>query len=291
MRRREEGGHEPLTPMTPMTPLEKALAELAASPPGPWDSGGTGPGAFDGTGDFALRILHRVGIPPDRYDTYTRVELAIGGLYVAWSPDAVTGAALEEQVGAPPEFEELHRSRTGRSAVPATDPPSGLRTFLRTGRAGHLRIDLEGLPAAQRAALDAVRAVPYGQLRPVAWVAREAEVADRETVLAALAANPVPVLVPSHRVTHDDATPCDIGYPAGVGPALRAAEGVDDTRLERLIRQGLLLLGSDTTHVYCHPTCAHARRITPAHQVPFHSAREAQAAGYRACRSCRPVAV
>lgn len=283
MRRPEESGREPLTP------LERALAELAASPPGPWESGSAD--GCGGGGDFALRILHRVGIPPDRYDAYTRVEVAIGGLYVAWSPDAVTGTALEQQIGGPPEFEELHRARTGRSAVPASDAPGGLRTFLRTGRTRQLRIDLEGLPDAQRAALDAVRAVPYGQLRPVAWVAREAEVADRETVLAALAANPVPVLVPSHRVTHDDATPCDIGYPAGAGPALRAAEGVDDTRLERLIRQGLLLLGSDTTHVYCHPTCAHARRITPAHQVPFHSAREAQAAGYRACRSCRPVAV
>ncbi|MCP9944183.1 hypothetical protein LUX12_04275 [Streptomyces somaliensis] len=54
---------------------------------------------------------------------------------------------------------------------------------------------------------------------------------------------------------------------------------------------GTVFLGSDTTRVYCHPTCAHARRIVPRHQVPFRSAREADRAGYRPCKSCRPVTV
>jgi methylphosphotriester-DNA--protein-cysteine methyltransferase len=49
-------------------------------------------------------------------------------------------------------------------------------------------------------------------------------------------------------------------------------------------------VGSDTTHVYCLPSCHNARRIQPKHRVPFGSQASSEAAGYRACRECRPAA-
>ncbi|MEU3525167.1 MGMT family protein [Streptomyces sp. NPDC038707] len=238
--------------------------------------------------DFAARVLRRAGVPRERYDTYVRLGTAAGGLYVAASPEAVTGAALDTGGLTAPGFEELHRSRTNRSALRSAKPFPGVTTALRTGRARRLPIDLSPLAPADRAVLEAVRAIPAGQLRPVGWIAREAAV-DPAAVPGALALNPAAVLIPCHRVTYDNGTPCDAGYLPGAGEALRAAEGIEPGRVAELRRRGVVFLGSDTTRIYCHPTCAHARRITPPHQVPFRTAREAGRAGYRACKSCRPL--
>ncbi|RSS80413.1 cysteine methyltransferase [Streptomyces sp. WAC06614] len=187
-------------------------------------------------------------------------------------------------------FEEMHWCRTRRTAIRSTAPFPGLRPAVRTGRAKQLPIDFGPLDAGHRAVLEAVRTVPKGQLRPIGWIAREAGVpGDPELVTAALAANPVTLLVPCHRITYDDGSPCDAAYLPGTGRALRAAEDIDMDRLARLSQDGAVLLGSETTHIFCHPTCAHARRITPRHQRPFASAGAARRAGFRACRSCRPV--
>ena len=249
-----------------------ALAGLATEPPA----------------DFAARVLRRVGIPRETYDTYVRLDTAVGGLFVAASPQAVTGAALDTGGLTAAAFEELHRARTRRSAVRSAKPFPGVTTVLRTGRARRLPIDLSPLGPAEQAVLEAVRAIPVGQMRPIGWIAREAAVAP-DTVVGALARNPAAVLIPCHRVTYDNGTPCDADHLPEVGDALRAAEGVDLRRVAELHRRGVVFLGSDTTRIYCHPTCAHARRITPPHQVPFRTAREAGQAGYRACKSCRPV--
>src|SRR6185295_646109 len=46
---------------------------------------------------------------------------------------------------------------------------------------------------------------------------------------------------------------------------------------------GSRYVGSDTTKIYCLPTCRHARRVTDRHRLEFHSAAEGVARGYRAC--------
>ncbi|MDT0347403.1 MGMT family protein [Streptomyces litchfieldiae] len=258
-------------------------------PDGMEEAGGLpGLAAAPAPGDFALRVLRHVGIPPERYDTYVRLGTPAGGLFVAASPHAVTGAALAAPDLTATAFEVRHRSRTGRSAIGAPRPFSGVVPALRTGRAARLPIDLTGLTEAERRVLQAVRAIPAGQLRPVSWIAREA---DRPAVdvVPALTHNPVAVLIPCHRATHDNGRPCDAGYPPEIGDALRRSEGIDTRRMAELSAAGAAFLGSDTTHIYCHPTCAHARRITPAHRVPFRTARDARQAGFRACKSCRPL--
>jgi hypothetical protein len=280
--------------------LARALAELADTGPSP----------------FELKVLRYVGIPEDRYDTYVRVEAPAGGLYVAQSGPVVTGAVLATVVGTARDFEEQHLAVTGRSAVPGTAPAPGVRPAVRTGRARQLRIDLAGagLTDTESAVLGAIRSIPYGQLRPDSWVLREAglygpAVPDAGSrsgghqdgvlpnardgggqVAAALARNPAHLLIPCHRVTDDEGVPHDAAYGGAVGAALREAEGISPEQVHTLVRTHTVFLGSDTTHIYCHPLCAHARRITPRHQVPFRSARDARRAGYRPCRSCRPLA-
>lgn len=242
--------------------------------------------------DFALKVLERVGIPRERYDTYAHLDTAAGGLYVAFAQEAVTGAALATGGLTAERFEEWHRRRTGRSAIPTPKRFPGLVTALRTGRARNLPLEPGPVDEETAAVLRAVRAVPPGQLRPLSWIAREAalpSVLEARIIVGMLSRNPLTVLVPCHRVTYENGSPCDAAYLPETGDALRTAEGIDMDTVRHWSHSGAVFLGSDTTRIYCHPTCAHARRITPPHQVPFATAREARGAGYRACKSCRPL--
>ena len=242
---------------------------------------------------FAARVLQHAGIPAHRYDCYVRAHSPVGELYVAHGRGVVTSAAAVDWYPDAIAFEDAYRARTHRSVLSGAKPPPGLSRALRLGRDRTLCFDFRPLPDEQRAVLEATRAVPLGQLRPAAWLAREAGLPDLppERVAAAVLANPVPVLVPVHRLCQDDGLPADCGLPAGFVRRLRAWEGVDTERVQRFVRLGARFLGSGTTRIFCYPTCAHARRITARHEVPFASADEAAAAGFRGCRSCRPAVV
>lgn len=82
------------------------------------------------------------------------------------------------------------------------------------------------VPTAQRDALEALRTVPYAESVSVSRLTRLAgfdsnDPDDLDAVTEALAANPVPVLVPDHRV---DGGP--YATPSDVRTALRRAEGL-----------------------------------------------------------------
>jgi O-6-methylguanine DNA methyltransferase len=108
---------------------------------------------------------------------------------------------------------------------------------------------------------------------------------------SALGRNPVPVLIPCHRVVRSDGQIGNYGLGVPMKRALLSAEGVDLDRLERLADAGIRYVGSDTTGVFCVPSCARARRIRAAHEVHFRTGTAASAAGYRPCKHCTPVAV
>jgi O-6-methylguanine DNA methyltransferase len=107
---------------------------------------------------------------------------------------------------------------------------------------------------------------------------------------SALAGNPVTFVIPCHRVVRADG---HIGnYGAGGPEAKREVltlEGIDTGELERMAGGGVRYTGSDTTNIYCYPSCRHARRTSERHEVRFGSAEEARDAGYRPCKVCRPL--
>src|SRR5262249_24954688 len=106
----------------------------------------------------------------------------------------------------------------------------------------------------------------------------------------ALGHNPVPILIPCHRVIRSDGS---IGEYSLGGPEAKrrilAAETVDAQALEQFARAGVRFNARVATHIYRSPTCRHARRTTPGHLVRFRSLAEAEAAGYRPCKVCRPA--
>lgn len=103
------------------------------------------------------------------------------------------------------------------------------------------RFDLSGLTEFERAVLEKTLEIPPGQVRSYAWVAREiGRPRAVRAVGSALARNPIPVLIPCHRVVRSDGV---IGqYGAGGTAAKRAileSEGVDTRRLRRLEAAGV----------------------------------------------------
>ena len=71
------------------------------------------------------------------------------------------------------------------------------------------KLDLSRGTRFQRAAWQAVRSIPYGETRSYAWVASQACRAERPERAAraagrAMATNPVPIIVPCHRVVGSD---------------------------------------------------------------------------------------
>jgi O-6-methylguanine DNA methyltransferase len=153
-------------------------------------------------------------------------------------------------------------------------------------------VDLGALTDFQRAVLGATRTIPRGEVRTYGWVAREiGRPGAVRAVGTALGHNPIPLVIPCHRVVQGD---WRLGNYSGGGPEAKrlvlATEGVDADELEALARAGVRFHGSDTTRIFCVPSCRDARRITLAHRIAFGSEREARAAGYRPCRVCRPAA-
>ncbi|MEV1003647.1 methylated-DNA--[protein]-cysteine S-methyltransferase [Nonomuraea sp. NPDC050202] len=215
---------------------------------------------------------------------WVRVPAPIGELAVAYTDQGVA------YVHAGEGFAEAFRERFGRPLLPAARPPAGLLPALRTGRLSGLRLDLRGLSPFQRAVLEAAREIPRGEVRPYSWIA--ARVGSPKAVRAvgtALGRNPVPLLIPCHRVTRSDGMVGDYVFGSPAKERLLVEEGVDLDRLRALAGERVFYLASDTTGVVCFPTCHNARRITAAHRHGFRSLAQARAAGYRPCRTCRPA--
>jgi O-6-methylguanine DNA methyltransferase len=252
--------------------VESALGDLTLSAP---------PG-------LAADVLVEVGLA----DHYATTESPIGLLYVAWNGRGVSTVGLARDDAA---FESEHRERTGRRAVRSASLPPTLAARIARRIAGdrraEVRVDLRGRSTFERDVLLKAAQIPHGEVRPYSWIA--AEIGRPRAVRAvgtALGHNPVPLIVPCHRVVRTDGT---IGQYSLGGPenkrAILAAEGLDPDAFERRARVGQHYTGSRTTHIVCNPTCRHARRVMDKHRVWFRSLDAAAEAGYRPCKVCRPA--
>jgi O-6-methylguanine DNA methyltransferase len=226
-------------------------------------------------------------------DGYVTRSSPVGMLYVAFSPTGVTAVDLAESAD---DFEDRYRHTHGRRAVAVDRAPDRIERHLdraiETGRPGRLPLDFSGLTEFQAAVLRATASIPTGQVRPYGWIAKEiGKPGAVRAVGTALARNPVPVVVPCHRVVRSDGHlgNYSLGEPENKRVLLES-EGLDVEEYESLSDRGIRFIASDTTGIFCHPTCGHAYRITDAHRVEFRSERQAEDAGYRPCEVCRPVA-
>lgn len=238
---------------------------------------------------LAHAALVAVGLAED----YTVIDSPIGPLRVAWNGLGVSVVSSDPDDGT---FEARRLAETGRVARRVGALPEPLSRAIERRLAGDRRatiqLDWRGASEFERAVWAKALEIPRGEVRPYSWIA--AEIGRPRAVRAvgtALGHNPIPLIVPCHRVVRTDGM---IGQYSLGGPVnkrtILSAEGLDPDALEGLARRGIRYIGSDTTQVVCWPSCHNARRITPSHVVPFHSLADADRAGYRACRACRPMA-
>jgi len=237
---------------------------------------------------LSVNVLSAVGL----VDAWTEVAGPIGPLYLAWTTSGITAV---ERAGDAEGFETEYGLRHGRSARRVPAMPARMAAQVENRLLGRRTpgptVDLGTLTDFEQAVLRKTMEIPFGEVRPYAWIAREIERPRAvRAVGTALANNPVPFVIPCHRVVRADG---HIGeYGAGGPEAKRQvlhAEGIDTAALERLAGRGVRYTGSDTTNIYCYPSCRHARRTLERHVVAFRSAEEALTAGYRPCRICRPL--
>jgi O-6-methylguanine DNA methyltransferase len=237
---------------------------------------------------LAPGVLAEIGL----LDRYAHINSPIGTLIVAWNG---FGVSTVEAASSDAAFEAAHQARTGRRTIRADRLPAGLERAitrrLEGDRRARIDLDLRGHTDFEREVWEKALEIPRGEVRPYGWIA--AEIGRPRAVRAvgtALGHNPVPLIVPCHRVVRSDGM---LGQYSLGGPgnkrAILAAEGVDLPRLERLASSGVRYIGSDTTKIFCLPTCRHARRVTDRHRLEFRSMAEGRARGYRACRVCRPA--
>ncbi len=239
-------------------------------------------------------LLPRTLIDVGLADAYARIDSPIGPLFVAFNGLGVAAVELAPDGAA---FERAHVGRFGRPAYRVAELPDRLAAAIDRRLAGDRRariaLDLRGRTDFERDVWAKALEIPRGEVRPYGWIA--AEIGRPRAVRAvgtALGQNPVPLIVPCHRVVRSDGL---IGQYSLGGPAnkrtMLSAEGLDPDELESMARAGIRYIGSDTTRIYCLPSCHAARRIGAEHRVPFRSTVESERAGYRACRRCRPTGV
>lgn len=247
---------------------------------------------------FAERVLAAAGIPlrlaRPAADSYAALETPVGRFQVAWNAEGISAL----QRSGTDEFAHWFARRFGRPVDPAPELPERLAGQLEDVLAGRrrargLRFDLRHLTNFERAVLLKTLEIPRGEVRTYAWVAREiGRPRALRAVGTALGHNPIPVLIPCHRVVRSDGA---LGQYSGGGPevkrAILSSEGLDPGWLEDLAQRGIRFLGSRTSRIFCVPTCRNARRIRPANQMEFADERAARAAGYRPCAHCRPAVV
>jgi O-6-methylguanine DNA methyltransferase len=233
-------------------------------------------------------LLTEVELGTGLVDGYTVVTSPVGEVIVAFNPNGVSAVDLADE-----GFGDRFRARFFRSLV-AAEPPAvwvnRIEEALDRGRPGLLPIDFRSVTPFQQRILELAATIPRGQVRPYSWLARAAgKPGAARAVGSTMARNPVPLIVPCHRVIRSDGK---IGNYSLGGPEnkweLLAFEGAEPDRIESIAAAGVRLLGSDTTGIFCFPTCHQARRISESHLRRFRSESEAKSSGFRPCRICRP---
>jgi O-6-methylguanine DNA methyltransferase len=210
----------------------------------------------------------------------------LGEVYVGVSQ---SGVRLLGRAASPEEFAKRYRERFGRLLAWSTDETTRrMAERVAAAIAGEkveVPADLSGTTPFQRRVLEVVRGIDRGEVRPYAWVAREAgSPKASRAVGTVMANNPVPLLIPCHRVIRNDGTTGSYAFGAGEKVGLLEGEGVSVKELA-----GSPYLATPTTGIFCHATCPNARRIKPENRRRFRSTKAATNAGYRPCRVCRPV--
>jgi O-6-methylguanine DNA methyltransferase len=235
--------------------------------------------------DFTAKVFAGIGL-----DRYTVATSALGDVYVAWSAAGVSALRL---AGDEHAFEAWYFGRFARRVVPAVedDAVAAAARAKLGGEDADVPVDLHGCSPFEQRVLRKAAEIHRGSARPYGWLAREIGTPDAMRAVGnALGRNPVPLLIPCHRIIRTDCSVGGYAFGSAAKRALLEAEGLDLAAIENVTRRGYRYVANDDG-TFCLPTCGDvATRIDTPGYAGLRSAEEACAQGLVPCAQCRPVA-
>ncbi len=155
-------------------------------------------------------------------------ETAIGACGIAWGERGIAAVQLPETSAQKTRARLLRRFPAAREVPPSPEVQRALDgiTALLRGEASDLSavaLDMEGLPAFNRRVYEVARAIPPGATLSYGEIAArlgEPPQAARD-VGQALGQNPIPIIVPCHRVLAANGKPGGFSASGGVTTKLR----------------------------------------------------------------------
>jgi O-6-methylguanine DNA methyltransferase len=242
-------------------------------------------GQRDVSADFTAKVFAGCGL-----DRYTNAASALGEMFVAWTACGVSAVRI---AGDDRAFEAWYAERFERCCVPAVeiDPIAAAARARLHGENVDVPIDLRDCSPFEQRVLRKAAEVKRGSARPYRWVARELGAPDATRAVGnALARNPVPLLIPCHRVIRTDCTAGGYVFGSEAKRKLLEDEGLDFAAIENVTRRGFRYVGCDDG-TFCLPTCGNvATQLNAPGYVGLRSAAEAHAHGLVPCTQCRPIA-
>lgn len=159
-------------------------------------------------------------------DSVAAIDSRFGPLWIAWSRMGITGLTPGFASPTVQSFIDDHR----RVVYEASTLPGSLRSDINEaldgGIAEALTFDLRGLSSFQQSVLKTCATIPPGALRPYGWIADELEKPGAtRAVGTALAKNPIPLLIPCHRVVRADGAIGNYAFGSEMKRELLISEG------------------------------------------------------------------
>ena len=152
-------------------------------------------------------------------------KTAIGECGIAWSNGGVVGFRLPDRDGP-----SMRRRMATRFNADESMPPPGVQDAidavvrLMTGEREDLtfiQVDLEGVPEFHQRVYDIARTIPPGATMTYGEIAGQlGDPGSARAVGQALGQNPIPVIVPCHRVTAAGGKPGGFSAPGGAATKL-----------------------------------------------------------------------
>jgi methylated-DNA-[protein]-cysteine S-methyltransferase len=169
---------------------------------------------------------------------FAMFDTAVGRCAIAWSERGITGVQFPERDDAATQARLLKRNAGARESPPPPEVAQAIDDIvaLTGGERRDLSaivLDMEGVPDFNRRVYEVARTIAAGTTLTYGAIATQLGAPDARGVGEALGANPIPIIVPCHRVVAARHKTGGFSAPGGVAAKLRllAIEGarLDDT--------------------------------------------------------------
>jgi O-6-methylguanine DNA methyltransferase len=159
-------------------------------------------------------------------DQVATADSPFGPLWISWSTIGVTGVSPLFACPTVNEFMEEHRRNVYSTNRLPVDLSDQINVALERGTTPDFPVDLRGVTGFQGAVLEACRRIESGSVRSYGWIADELENPGAvRAVGTALGHNPIPLLIPCHRVVRSDGSIGSYAFGSDMKHDLLLSEG------------------------------------------------------------------